>query len=396
MIRRALAVSLGTLSLSLGVASLAQGCGDSGDNGSQFVHFADGGDGNDQPVPNLDGSVPADLAACATAKAQATKIPVYMLMILDGSGSMDNDNKWAAVVPALDAIFDDLKSKADPAFGVGFLIFADKNDATITDRSAGPYNTTDVPIAFVDATQHNKLRARLDLTSPNLGTPTFEVLSGQYPVLEAFVPAAPLLPEGRKVLVLMTDGVPDPDMPAGQNEGPLSLKLASDEFAKVAPAGPVTTFAIGIGALTGQADYNPQFMGALAVAGGAPNQPCDPNEATDPAKMCHFQITPGGKSVAQLKQEFIDTVNKIRTKVLSCEFKLDKSGGTLDPNKVNVVYTSGQGQASVVPENGNDGWTYDNDQNPTKVILHGASCDTVKSDPGGKIDIVLGCKTIIR
>ena len=394
MIRKALALSVATLGVL--VASLAQGCGSSGDNGSQFVPPFDGGDSSDQPVPNLDGGVPGELAACATAKASATKIPVYMLMILDGSGSMDNDNKWAAIVPALDAIFDDLKSKADPAFGVGFLIFADKNDATITDRTAGPYNTTDVPIAFVDAVQHNKLRARLDLTSPNLGTPTYEVLSGQYPVLERFTPAPPLLPDGKKVLVFMTDGVPDPDMPAGQNEGPLSLKLASDEFAKVAPAGPITTFAVGIGALTGQADYNPQFMGALAFAGGSPNQPCDPNEATDPAKMCHFQITPGGKPVAQLKQEFIDTVNKIRTKVLSCEFKLDKSGGTIDPNKVNVVYTSGQGQSSVVPENGNDGWTYDDNGNPTKVILHGASCDIVKSDPGGKIDIVLGCKTIIR
>jgi hypothetical protein len=387
-----LSLSLGA---SLAVGLFAPGCG-AGDSGSAFQRGADAGkDIDTTPFPTLEAGVPG-LAACATATARAQKVPVYMLFVVDGSGSMDNDNKWAALVPALDAIFDDFQTRADSAFGVGMTIFADKNDPTIGDTTAGPYNKMDVPIAFVDQAQHDKLRARVDGTQPNLGTPTYEVLSGQFPLLESFAPAAPLASDGKRVLVMMTDGVPDPDMPAGQNEGPWSLKLVGDEFAKTPPAGPITTFAVGIGALSGQADYNPTFMGQLAMAGGAPNRPCDPNEATNPSNMCHFQITPGGQTVAQLEQAFIDTINKIRTRVLSCDFKLQSAGGTLDPAKVNVVYTNGQGVQTLVPKDTSDGWTYDDDQHPTLVTLHGAVCDQVKADAQAKVDVVIGCLTVIR
>jgi hypothetical protein len=387
-------------SLALAAAAIG-GCGTSDTGASQFVATPDGAvpDSNPTLVPTLEAGV-AGLAGCASATDQAMKIPVYMLIVLDGSGSMVDAHKWEAVVPALDSIFDDLEKRADPAFGVGLTVFADQNDPTITDFTAGPYDRMDVPVAFVDAAQHQALHARIDLTSPNLGTPTFEVLTGQFPLLEAFQPAAPLLPGGKKVLVFMTDGVPDPDMPAGINEGPYSLKLAQDESTKAPPGGPVTTFAVGVGPLPGSpTDYDPRWMGAMAIAGGSPNQPCDPNETLNPMNMCHFQITPGSQTAAQLTQEFIDTLNKIRQKVLSCEFVLDKNipgGGMLDPSKVNVVYTSGAGVQTLLPEDGANGWTYDDPTDPTEVILHGATCDTVKADVDGKIDIVLGCVTITK
>jgi hypothetical protein len=299
------------------------------------------------------------------------------------------------VVGALDAIFDDFKAQASPAFGVGFTIFADREDKTITDTSAGPYSKMDVPIAFVDPAQHNRLRARVDLTEPYLGTPTFEVLSGQYPLLEAYNAAPPLLPDGKKVLVFMSDGIPDPDMPAGQNEGPWSLALAQTQHAKG-----ILTFSVGIGSIppptTGDIVYDPKFMGALAVAGGTANPGCNPNEEASAGKMCHFQITPGGKPVAQLKQEFIDALNKIRTSVLTCEFKLTRTQGDIDPARVNVIYTNGtNGQQTLVPK-GQNGWVYDDPNNPTKVILTGSVCDTVKADPRGKVEVVVGCKTVIK
>ena len=348
-------------------------------------------------LPGFEGGASGLLGAgCANATAQAKRVPVYMLIVLDGSGSMVNANKWAAIVPALDAIFDDFEVRGDPAFGVGLTIFADANDPTITEKTAGPYDKMDVPVAFVDQAQHAALHARIDLTTPNLGTPTYEVLSGQYPLLEQLAPKPPLLADGKRVLVLMTDGVPDPDMPAGQNEGPWSLKLAQTEFMKAAP-GPITTFAVGIGPLDGtQTDYDPAFMGALAVAGGAPKQPCDPTEKTNPLNMCHFQITPGGQTVDQLKEKFIEALTAIRTELLTCEYTLDKTGGVVDPTEVNVIYTSGAGTQSLLEEDPANGWTYDDPNAPTKVVLHGTTCDTVKADEYGNIEIVLGCKTITK
>ena len=56
--------------------------------------------------------------------------------------------------------------------------------------------------------------------------------------------------------------------------------------------------------------------------------------------------------------------------------------------------TSGAGADSTVPQNPTDGWSYDNPAAPTKVTLHGKSCDTLKGDPAAKIKIVVGCKTL--
>jgi hypothetical protein len=333
-------------------------------------------------------------ASCATATAQATRAPVYMLFVLDGSGSMIMQNKWPAVTAALDSIFDQFLTMADPSTGVGFTIFADNGDPTIMDTTAGPYNKVDVPIAFVDQMQHDKLRARIDTHMPYLGTPTYEVLSGQFPLLEQFMPVAPLNPNGKRVLIFITDGVPDPDMPAGANEAPYSLALVLAEAQKTPP---INTFAIGVGQLSplDTTQYDPAFMGQLAMNGGVPHLPCSPTETVNPANMCHFQITPGNLTVAQLTADFVNAINAIRKQLLTCEFDLTMSGaGIVDPQQVNVIYTSGSGGSQVIGEGPTNGWTYDNPTTPTKVILNGAICDTVKSDPGAQISIVIGCMTI--
>ena len=42
----------------------------------------------------------------------------------------------------------------------------------------------------------------------------------------------------------------------------------------------------------------------------------------------------------------------------------------------------------------NNGWTYDNPQMPTEIILHGAACTEAKGNLTEKVSIVLGCKTM--
>src|SRR5262249_51214475 len=151
-------------------------------------------------------------SGCAVATGQADRVPLYLLFVVDGSGSMRRNGKWAAMVPALVAILEDLGSSPDRSLGVGLTVFADKKDLTIGDTTAGPYDKLDVPVAYLDAAQLARLKARLTGTEPNLGTPTYEVLSGQYPLLRQLAPPTPLLPGGRHALVFITDGVPDPDM----------------------------------------------------------------------------------------------------------------------------------------------------------------------------------------
>jgi len=334
-------------------------------------------------------------AGCAKGTATARKDPIYLLIVLDGSGSMGQDAKWQAVVPALDLFVEDLLMHKDPTFGVGLTIFSDTNDRT---GGAGPYPNMDVPIAFVDATQAAKLHGRIDAARPKGDTPTLAVLQGQYAALASYAPSAPLVGGGKKALVFMTDGVPYPD-PGTQQAA--SIRAVSGAYAMSAPSGPITTLAVGIGYFFpyDPLTYDQKFMGEVAVAGGAPNPMCDPNDTVNSSRFCHFQVTPNGQNDAYaLEQEFLIAFDKIRARLASCELSLEKpdGGAPVEPDKVNVVFTDDHGYENVVPEDPTDGWTYDDPNNPTKVILHGKSCSDLKANVRGKVDVVLGCKTVVR
>jgi len=353
--------------------------------------------GSDVLLPSNEGGSTMLDAGCATATASVTRQPVYMLIVLDGSGSMQMENKWSAVVPALDAFFDDLLNNPDPSFGVGLTIFSDKNDPQCGGGNfgncVGPYPTMNVAIADVSSTQAAALHARLDNTSPQGDTPTVAVLQGQYAALDAYTPVSPLPAGGQKVLVLMTDGVPN-----DANNDPQSqlqqecITQATQQFAMTPP---VITFAVGIGDYSplDTTQYDPAFMGELAVAGGDPRMGCVPGNTTDPTMMCHFQITPGGQTATAIEQQFITAINAIRGEVASCTFQLERpdGGGMIDPTKVNVVYNDGSGNTTVINEDPTNGWSYDNPTNPTSVTLNGTSCSTLKMSMGGSISIVLGC-----
>ena len=140
-------------------------------------------------------------------------------------------------------------------------------------------------------------------------------------------------------------------------------------------------------------------MGNLAVAGGAPNEPCDPNELTVTWNMCHFQITPSGQpNPGELELQFAAAIDKIRSRVSSCTLTIDVvDGGTVDPGKVNVRFTdSVTGITTVFPQDAANGWTYDDPSAPTAIILHGGACTDLMDDPDGDVQVVLGCTSITK
>lgn len=381
------------------VAIALAACG----NATGGVGFGDGGAdasaGSDAPGIDAVFPTPVDAslfeAGCAIGTARATKDPIYLLMVLDGSGSMAMDQKWHAVVPALGLFIDDIAMQKDPSFGIGLTIFSDESDPT---QGKGPYPNVDVPIAFVDAAQAARLRARLGQARPKYDTPTVAVLQGQYGALASYAPSSSLLPGGKKVLVFLTDGVPFPD---DGTQKAKSVQTTADAFARTAPSGPMTTLAVGVGydyPYT-PSQYDQKFVGQIAVAGGAPTPGCDPEQTWDYTKYCHFQVTPNGQNDAtRLEQDFLLAFDKIRSRLLSCALTLEKVDGGMpvEPDKVNVVFTNDLGYQSIVPEDGTDGWTYDDPLSPAKVFLHGKSCDDLKANVHGKVDVVLGCKTIVR
>jgi hypothetical protein len=199
-------------------------------------------------------------------------------------------------------------------------------------------------------------------------------------------------------VVLMTDGIPTDQGCKNVNKDGTDdyaanacVKMAKSELVAKAPASPVETFVIGVGPLPGDfATYDPYFLAELAVAGGSAPPGCNPRSNVAGAKdLCYFNIDPTGATAEATQKAFTDALDAIRGQVVSCTLGITpQAGGTIDPEKVNVLLNE-----ATVAQDETDGWTYDDPNQPTSVTLHGAACETLKSDPAAKISIVLGCVT---
>lgn len=95
----------------------------------------------------------------------------------------------------------------------------------------------------------------------------------------------------------------------------------------------------------------------------------------------------------------------VQSAQLSCEYDIPPppQGETLDPKKVNVNYTpAGQATMPILfVEKAADcgskgGWYYDNPAAPTKIIMCPTTCDVLKADSTGKIEVLFGCETVIQ
>lgn len=183
------------------------------------------------------------------------------------------------------------------------------------------------------------------------------------------------------VLVLATDGLPTRCSP-----------YDSAAVAALAAAGlpDVKTFVVGVFASTEQAVAKPN-LDAIAKGGG-----------TNTALI----VSTSGNVTA----EFQKAMDQIRGAALPCDYKVPApQTGTPDYGRVNVKFTKGDGTASVFPQakggagscDAGGGWYYDVDPatgaTPTKITLCPASCDAVKAaGSGSKVDVLLGCTTIVK
>lgn len=96
-----------------------------------------------------------------------------------------------------------------------------------------------------------------------------------------------------------------------------------------------------------------------------------------------------------------------KTAKLSCELSIPApSTGSLDPTAVNVRIAAGATTTLIPKVTGAGacgsglGWYYDSETDPKKIILCPAACDLANSSVGadkpGKIDVLFGCKSVIK
>ena len=92
----------------------------------------------------------------------------------------------------------------------------------------------------------------------------------------------------------------------------------------------------------------------------------------------------------------------VESSTLSCGWQMPPApaGEIFDPQKVNVLFTGGNGQATTFnkvesaaacgPEGG---WHFDNENDPGAVLVCPNTCQAIQSDNAGQIEIEFGCAT---
>jgi hypothetical protein len=240
-----------------------------------------------------------DGGGCGGTSLMASQRPVNLLIVIDKSGSMSTTptdftlNKWTALRLGLDAALDATQERLN--FGLEVYPYDPDGDipldcaANVCCTMPGDFSDAILvpPAPGVEA--YPDITAALDAIGPGGGTPTATALEL---ALEYFESSDGQMLEGRKVVLLATDGGPncnadnacdaehctaniDQDIPPDTNmcsadlQGPMLCIDAERTVAAaeaLAEAG-VQTIVVGIPGTEAYTDV----LDAVAIAGGAPN-----------------------------------------------------------------------------------------------------------------------------
>jgi hypothetical protein len=280
-------------------------------------------------------------------------------------------------------------------FDLGACVVASPSYCASSDScDASDYAAPALAIAPLPAAA-GALVASLATQQPHGGTPTPAALQG---ALDAAAAYARSHPAHTVAAILATDGVPDEvASPSGPfcdetDPAPANATLAMLAAAAAASTPAVRTFALGVFA-PDEVDAGVASLVPIAASGGA-DQP-------------FIVETRGAADAGAVESQLVGAFNRIRAANLPCQFSVpDPEAGTPDFDRVNVRVTAG-GAASDPPYvvaptacGAAEGWTYDVDPAtgavPTTIDVCPATCARLHDDPTARVDILLGCKTVVR
>lgn len=339
----------GTSSMSVSSSSGTGGAGNSGSGGAGGGGIVFDGGGGDK-----------DSGSCVTTSAEAHRIPLDIIFLVDRSASMSGV-KWNGTKAALTKFFDD---PASTDIGAGLSYFpAQKADQC----NPATYAVLDVPIGVLPM---NSFALTNSIPFDSLGTftPTYVALKGVLMSATAYQDAHPT---HKVVVVLATDG------------DPVGCETRTiDDIAGLATSARkyngIRTYVIGV---AGSTIAN---LDKIAAAGG----------------------TTAAYDITQDISAFSAKMAEIRSEALGCDFALPPTppGTTLDLDKVNFTYTpQGMGSPKILPRaddladcKGQPGWYYDSNTGSTKILLCPASCTTVQADSKAKVSVLFGCNSVVN
>lgn len=327
--------------------------------------FTSGGGGAGGEIP--DAGPPDNNCGYSTVSADTHPVTIYLLV--DKSTSMAGF-KWDAAIAGLGAFVSDPGSDG---IAVGLRFFPRPVDNTPScDQKA--YQIPEV--AFADLPGNAQaIKDALAAASPDgFNTPVYPALGGG---ILAGIDIALNDPNRRTAVILVTDGKPVGPAPlcSGVNpEDPAVIEQLATTGANYNP--PVPTYVIGLPGV------DQTFANGVAAAGG-----------TGEAILV---------SNVNVEAQFKQALDKIRGQALPCDYAIPKkvADGEFEVTEVNVILTYSGQDPAFVPQVSScgpkGGWYYDPPSNPTKIILCPTTCSSLHDDFDAKIEIALGCETIIN
>ncbi|MCP4604658.1 MAG: VWA domain-containing protein [Proteobacteria bacterium] len=363
-----------------------------------------------------------DKEDCKATTYKSTEIPASILVVVDRSGSMScnpppiqstsecnkeaipvdpqKPSKWDLTIDALKQAFEGL---VDREASVGLSFFSN-------DNSCGVKSDPVVDIKPLDDNQLQILKDTLDATKPKGGTPIVgaAILAYQHIHQEAADSRdCPLNEEcpcddppcgasGNRFVILITDGEESCAIDDEEKKEWLT-RLLDTETVNAVKAN-VRTFVVGAPG----SEPARGFLSELAFKGGtAQGSGSCVHDRTQANGNCHFDMTKTQDFGEDLKK----VLEEISGSAVGCEFTVPREIENAD--EVNVQYTSSEGgdpqcieKDDKEPcEDGADGWQFaktpNGDDDMSKVVLCGEACSIVNEDERAKVDILLGCASII-
>lgn len=446
------------LGLTVG-ALLSAGCAagnnstTSGGNGGQGANGGGGGDGGNNTTDPNGGAGPGGngqggFEACTKFTAEAKQAPAAILFALDKSASMNKASKWStaqlAVATAIDNdVFDDT-TLGLVTFPTTFTnppqCICDYVDQNIGPGFCGALFPNGVSCGFSGLPQVAMAPAGKDKSNAGTGVRSqiYQYLvtnnpqsndDDGSPVYDAMVSGYTALKGqniDRRVLVVITDGGFSCTSLSARDgyvdgygchdwEYPDAVNALITQ-ARTDPQKPIFTFIIGVpgsdstGAKKDGFDTPPYRM-KLALStyavSGSPDT-VDPacskdavfsQQGQDPPIPCHIDLSSGA---AFNPDTLANAIQSIKGKALGCVYDLPPppSGEVVDKDYVNVETTL-DGVTTLVKKRANPGdtcldegcWDYNAGN---QVQLLGKACTDVSMAKDAKVDIKVGCQTIVK
>jgi hypothetical protein len=298
----------------------------------------------------------ADVCQSTDVQAMSAKLPVDIIWVIDNSGSMKEEEGY--IKTNLNSFSSNIA-----ASGVDYHVIVIADTSHIT-----------VPPPLGGSPQFMAINQNID--SHN----ALSMIISTYPQWQAF-----LRPNAKRHFVAVSDDE--------------STMKAAD-------------FKTAVAGLTNPGFPNGFTFDAIVAENGPISIPPDHCFGLSSAKGQQYidlQMQTGGVFASLCQTDWTPIFNTLSMAVvqgtsLPCTFNIPPppTGQTLDFKAVNLVYTPTGQSATTIPFVGSmaactaaGGWYYDNPAMPTQLIACPSTCDALKADATGMINVAFGCATVI-